>query len=274
MNGLNLETDVARWSSPHTNIITAPKRFQSLIIDRLTCEDGCSIQGVDVVDWISGAVMTGLNYTIQGTIYARNPVISYIEALGLVNNVTFDSKHILLKTAPQQVNGIVTIGNRSKNNSITSLTFDNLLVNFINDKNVTEFFENIVKRDGNGNKVDDIFTNLEFMDSLDIENLDVTDQLNDLNVKEINYLDQYANVQQYRMATDELDFIVDKLVNRQRFKQFKQMVLRQLFPIGIHTLQKIAYDFEFAALNNSDVQFYAWNSTQKILQKSNSKLLI
>lgn len=271
VNGLNLETDVARWNSPRTNILTAPKRFQSLSIDRLICEDSCTIQGVDVVDWISGAVMAGLNYTIQGTIYARNPVISYIEALGLVNNGTFNSKHILLKTAPQLVNGIVTIGSRSKNDSITSLTFVNLLVNFINDKNVSEFFETIVKKDGNGNKVGDIFTDIEFMDSLEIESLDVTNRLNGLNVKEISYLDNYANVQQYRMATNELDLIVDKLVNRDRFKHFERMVLRQLFPTEIHTLRKLGYDFDFAALNNSIFQFFTWNFTQNTLQENNSK---
>lgn len=182
---MNFATDVARWDRQDLNIITAIKRFRSLTIDRLVCQDGCTIQGVDMDEWISKAVMTDLNNTIQGTVYIKNPVISYIEALGLVNNMTFNSQTVLLTNTPQKLNGPITIGNRSNTKQISTLTFENLYVNYINDVNVTEFFENMVKKDGKGNNIGEIFSDLIFSDQLNIENLSITGQLNGLNVTDI-----------------------------------------------------------------------------------------
>lgn len=133
-------------------------------------------------DWITKAALTGFNYTIQGTVYAKGPVISYIEALGLVNNMTFNSQTVLLTNTQQTLNGAVTIGNRFSADRIHSLTFENLYVNFINDQNVTEFFENLVRKDGVGNDAREIFSNLEFSDRVDIENLAINYQLNGINL--------------------------------------------------------------------------------------------
>lgn len=185
MNGLNFATDIARLDRPDLNVIRAPKRFRSLTIDELQCRDGCTIQGIDMEDWIDKAAMTGLNHTIQGTVYLRNPVISHIDALGLVNNMTINTETVLLKTATQRINGIVTIGNHSNIDSINSLTIDNLYVNYINEKNVREFFESLVKKDGHGNYVGEIFSNIEFTDDVTFETLKLNGQLNGINVSQI-----------------------------------------------------------------------------------------
>lgn len=179
INGLNFASDIVRWSSPSTNIITAPKRFQSLSIDRLECQYGCTMQGVDMADWISKAVLSKSNQTIQGTVYARNAVISYAEVRGLVNNMTFDSRNILLKSANQTLNGALIIGDDDFGpNSMTPLIFNNLIVNSINDQNVSEFFSNIVLRGENGIDVGELYSSLEFTDRLDIDNLIVPSQSN------------------------------------------------------------------------------------------------
>lgn len=133
-----------------------------------------------MADWISKAVLTTSNQTIQGTVYARNAVISYVEVLGLVNNMTFNSQNILLKSVPQKLNGALIIGDDNFGpNSMTSLTFDNLIVNSINDQNVSEFFTNVILRDENGIDVGELYTDLEFKEHLDIDNLIVTSQSND-----------------------------------------------------------------------------------------------
>lgn len=132
-----------------------------------------------MADWISKAVFTTSNHTIQGTVYARNAVISYVEVLGLVNNMTFNSQNILLKSVPQKLTGTLTIGDdKFDPSSITSLTFENLLVNLINDHNVSEFFTNLIQRGENGIDVNELYTNLEFMDRLDIDDLTVIGQFN------------------------------------------------------------------------------------------------
>lgn len=226
-----------------------------------------------MVDWMTKAVMTGLNHTIQGTVYAHNPVISHIEVLGLVNNMTFDSEHILLKSIPQTIHGTLTLGNRSNAEAINSLTFNNLLVNFINDRNVSEFFENLVTKGAHG-EIDagEIFTNLEFRNRLEIDKLDITGQFNGIDINQIRPANQMINGEQYRMASDELDRFVDKLATQERFKHFDRMIIWQMFSTNIQGLRKLSgYDFEFVALNNSDIQFYVWNDANKTLQPNNSK---
>lgn len=133
-----------------------------------------------MADWISKAVLTKSNQTIQGTVYARNAVISYVEVLGLVNNMTFNSQTILLKSTPQKLTGALTIGDDNFGpNSMTSLTFNNLIANTINDQNVSEFFTNVVLRGETGIDAGELYTNLEFTDPLNIDNLIVPNgQLN------------------------------------------------------------------------------------------------
>lgn len=187
VNGLNLATDVARWDRPKMNIIRAPKRFGSLTIDRLTCQDGCTLQGVDMDDWVTKSVLPGLNYTIQGRVIIQNPIISYIESLGPVNNMLFNSQNILLKSAAQDINGPVTIGNRSGTNAISSLTFEDIYVNYINDKSVNDFFQNLILKDENFDG--EIFTNMVFTQPLQIWDLNVL-QLNGIDLQQLNATDQ------------------------------------------------------------------------------------
>lgn len=132
-----------------------------------------------MADWISKAVLNKTNQTIQGTVYARNAIISYANVLGRVNNMTFDSRSILLKSVPQTLNGALIIGDDNFGpNSMTSLTFNNLIANSINDQNVSEFFSNIVLRGENGIDVGELYSSLEFADRLDIDELIVSSQIN------------------------------------------------------------------------------------------------
>lgn len=140
-----------------------------------------------MADWISKAVLNKTNQTIQGTVYARNAIISYANVLGRVNNMTFDSRSILLKSVPQTLNGALIIGDDNFGpNSMTSLTFNNLIANSINDRNVSEFFSNIVLRGENGIDVGELYSSLEFADRLDIDELIVSSQINNDTTPAVN----------------------------------------------------------------------------------------
>lgn len=272
MNGLNFASDIVRWDRPDLNIIHAPKKFQSLTIDRLDCRDGCTLQGVDMEDWTDRAAMTGLNHTIQGTVYIRNPVISSIQALGPVNNMEINSQSVLLKGVSQRMNGIVTIGNRSRIDSINSLTIENLMVNYINDKNVSDFFANLVKKDGRSNDVGEIFSNIEFTNGVEFENLQITGLLNGINVNDVTSQDHIMYRDQMRSATDKLDAIVNKLVRRKKFEHFNGMTVRKIMPPSIQRVQRLlGYDYQFVANSHSHVEFFTWNMESKTLEEINSK---
>lgn len=73
INGLNVAADVARYSNPINNV-TALKSFESVAVSNLNCEIGCTLMGVDIVDWISKVAFVGGNYTIQGTTVMEAPV--------------------------------------------------------------------------------------------------------------------------------------------------------------------------------------------------------
>ncbi|XP_031630094.1 uncharacterized protein LOC116345133 [Contarinia nasturtii] len=274
INGLNFASDIVRWDRPDLNVIHAPKRFRSLTVEQLTCRDRCTLQGVDMEDWTDRAAMTGLNQTIQGTVYIRNPVISSIQVLGQVNNMEINSQSVLLKGVPQRMNGIVTIGNRSHIDSISSMTIENLMVNFINDKNVSEFFENLVKKDGRGNDVGEIFSNIEFINGVDFENIN-TDFLNGLNVNEVTSQDHIMYRDKLRAATDKLDAIVNKLIRREKFAHFDQMIVRRILSPSTQRVQRLlGYDYEFVANNHSHVEFYTWNWNTKTLHELNIPLAL
>lgn len=60
-------------------------------------------------------------------------------------------------------------------NSIKSLTLDNLIINSINDQNVSKFFTNIIQRGEDdidvGESLGESYTDLKLTDRLDIDNL-------------------------------------------------------------------------------------------------------
>lgn len=198
INNLNLNDDVVRWDRITGNIIRAEKQFETIHIDRLNCQFGCSIQDVNVAEWITKSVFTTLRHnTIQGKVIINNPVMSHVDVFGDVNdNGKFNSKTILLKNTPQKINGTLIIGNRESSDTIVqSLTFDNIYVNFINGRNFSEFHTNLVKRNQNNEIVADIFTNMQFTQPLTIDNLNNVDLTNSSNLVQISHIDQKTNIE-------------------------------------------------------------------------------
>lgn len=271
LNNLNLRDDVVRWSRPSGNIIRAAKSFKSININRFDCRSGCTVQGVDAEEWLTKGVLPNLNYTIQGNVYVNNAAISFVQALGLVNNNTFNSNTILLKSAQQQIDHVISIGTFSNANNITPLTFNEIDVNFINDRNFTEFYKNLISRNAANEIVGNVFSNMQFTKALTFDNLFTSNRL-----KGFHHIDGA----QFRMISNELDDMAEKINEHQHFKHFHRMVLRQTLPSkSVQSLSKIV-DFDhddvvkFVAWNGNDIEFYTWNQTTSTLEiDPNGKLL-
>lgn len=73
VNGFNVATDVARYSSPLNNV-TSFKTFESVAVNNLNCQYGCTLMDVDISDWFSKVTFAGGNYTIQGTTVMDAPL--------------------------------------------------------------------------------------------------------------------------------------------------------------------------------------------------------
>lgn len=62
-----------RYSVPINNV-TAPKHFESISAEQFYCEYGCTVQEIDLSEWIAKSALTHGNYTIQGTTTIENPI--------------------------------------------------------------------------------------------------------------------------------------------------------------------------------------------------------
>lgn len=64
VNGLDLETDIMRYDKP--NKITGIKTFRNLEVDVLSFEKNIKIQDVDIMDFVTNAVLKNGNFRITG----------------------------------------------------------------------------------------------------------------------------------------------------------------------------------------------------------------
>lgn len=255
VNNLNLKDDVVRWDHPNGNIVRAEKQFKSISIEQLFCYAGCTIQGVDIYEWIGKGVLTTLNYTIQGTVYVNNGAISFIEVLGNVNQDTFNSNTILLKGLHQQINHVVTIGGFKDH--VTPLTFNQIYVNSINGQNFTAFHENLIKRDSNGINAN-ILSHMQFTEPIVFNSLVSSNRLSSTH---------HVNADEFRAISNELDEINEKIISHQNFKHFNRMVVRQILASDkFQHLSQLNYQNEFVTWNGTNILFYIWNKTSNALE--------
>lgn len=56
VNKLNLRDDVMRYDK--INIATGKKQFNNLLTDNLKMDKNVNVQGVDILDWLTNAVLT------------------------------------------------------------------------------------------------------------------------------------------------------------------------------------------------------------------------
>lgn len=275
INNLNFNNDIVRFSRPEMNIIRAPKIFAGLRVSNLVC-DGCSVNGVDLGEWILKAVLLNNNYTIQGTTYLRNPIISHVNARGTVNNVTFRADEILLKQQRQRIHRNVYIGDPT--NPLQKLTFENMYLNFLNGHNFTDFHLSLVQRRSATQRpiVARVATDMQFTEPLTIDNLECFGQVNGVNFSSLAAVNYNRLSEYYREMIPELRTVADSVVGGVRAKIFDQMLLRQtLLANQVQKLYKLNgmrrenRDALFVVLSQDadkrHVQFYGWNDDAKRL---------
>lgn len=209
VNNLILKDDIVRWDRPNKNLIRAEKSFKSLSINQLSCHAGCSVQGVDIDEWISKGVLLNMNNTIQGTVFVNDAAFSFIEVLGNVNNDPFNSFTILLKHSDQRIDHTVTIGPNANPNNVTPLTFNEINVNYINGQNFTAFIQNRVTR-GPANQINaNILSNVQFVEPVTFENLYTSERL---------LSSTHMDGPKFRSMSDKLDEMAKQLDQRKDFK--------------------------------------------------------
>lgn len=265
VNNLNFKDDVVRWDRPDKNLIRAEKSFKSLSINQLSCHAGCSVQGVDIDEWISESVFSNMNYTIQGTVFINDGAFSFIEVPGRVNNDPFNSLTILLKHSDQRIDHIVSIGPNANPNNVKPLTFNEIFVNYINGQNFTAFIQNTVKR-GPADQIDaNILSNLQFLEPVTFESLYTSERfLSSIHV----------DGPKFRSMSDELDEIAKQVTQRENFKHFYRMVTREALPTDtVQYLSEISSHKEYAdfvSWNGTNIQFHTWNRTTNTLEPNNN----
>lgn len=249
------------------NTIRADKTFTSLSIEHLTCKYGCTVNNINVAEWISKAVLLNINYTIQGTTYLQNPIISHISVLGLVNNNTFNSNEILLKSVPQKISKNLIIG--KKDNPFVKFTIDNIYVNFINAQNFTEFHNSIIQRHAqNGAIAEEINSNMIFTEPVSFENLQCYGQINGINFSDLSNLNYNRFSKHYRMVLPQLRTMENDFISQTHIQIIDRLIVRQTLALNkilkIYKIRKSDSDKNnFVVLSNetgsNNIHFYEWN---------------
>lgn len=150
LNGYDIKSDILLNHAEQVTF-TGNKRIDNLRVHNLRCSEPCIIQGVDFVEWFANSVRLDRNHTIDGITYLEGiTVLGGIESYGPVNNVTFDSQHLLLKSIPQTLEGSLYLKTKfPEYNLIYPSSIETLEVSTINDKDFNRFMDNLV-RDENG----------------------------------------------------------------------------------------------------------------------------
>lgn len=267
INGLNMNNDVVRYSQPEANIIVATKFFENLSINLLRTQKRFTINEVDIDYWITHSILLNKNYTIQGQTRINNPVISHIEAFGTVNGRKFNANNILLKSTNQQINQNIFIGNQ--NNPLTKLTFDSIYINSLNGHNFSRFYETLVQRPfPNQPLIANIEANVQFIEPLQVENLQCNGQINNVNFKALTEINHNQINEQYRKALPELyawhnetlaskqhrNTIMDHFVLRQTMPSNKIMQLNKL-----HNTKDEQNNDVFVVVSSNEIEFISWD---------------
>lgn len=240
INNLDFTNDIVRFSRPEMNIVRATKTFNDLSIRHFACREHCTVMGVALGEWIGNAVLRNNNYTVQGTIYLRNSVISHVEALGTVNGMRFGADSILLKRKQQRINGNVYIGNETM--PLQKLTFDHIYLNYLNGHNFGDFEKSLVQRPSPMQRpiVASVIGNMRFTEPVTIGNLECFGQVNGVNFSSLGASEYNRMNELYRTMIPELSTMADAFVGAAQAKIFDRMVLRQtLSPKAIQKLFKL-----------------------------------
>lgn len=202
---------------PNNNIINADKSFQNLHIESLVCKRGCTIQDINIVDWITNSASKNFNHTIQGVTTLIDPIISSeLSVLGTVNGQQFNPSTILLKSESQTIRGNVFIEpNPFNTNQILPITFENVQLEYFNGIHFSTFIRNLVQRSDRGLVEVLLSSNVRFLQPLTIGRLRIDGQLYRMNASSLpSTMVVDSEIQHYRTKLDEMEAVRVELEDR------------------------------------------------------------
>ncbi|XP_039440737.1 uncharacterized protein LOC120421572 [Culex pipiens pallens] len=271
LNGLDLRRDIL-WQDATEVVFTAPKQFDNLHVHNIICPDPCLIQGVDINEWFANSVRKSRNHTIEGvTTVEAATFLGDIEVLGLVNNVTFDREHLLLKSVPQTIKGDLTLRTKFPElNLIYPSSIEELEVETINGKNFDEFMANLARRN---QETLTVRTPVTLTRTLQAQNVDTGNNtifgvnINQL-LREVEYGDQLSK---YESKLRSLDMVGQSLVETlhsktpylSHYERIKPLagrfrdVITITLPLSPSPIELLAAHVDDG--NRTAVEFYRWN---------------
>ncbi|XP_052862925.1 uncharacterized protein LOC128269484 [Anopheles cruzii] len=270
LNGLNIETDLLRTDVPVNNV-TATKHFRELHVDRIVCAAPCTIQDVDMDEWFANALRLKGNQTIEGTLRIEDGVFTGgVEVLGLVNGVPFDADHLLLKSAPQNVNGTLTLITKfPSENKIFPLLFESLHASKINGKNVSRFLANVARNDQSPVTINTPVTLVQPLEAE--ETLFEGDLLFGVNVTELIEDTSYkASVSELTSQVRSLNSVNEKLVENiydespvfSHFDRLKTLAVKavRMLVLTVLQLHEPVELLVVQCVEPAAIDFYHWSS--------------
>ncbi|XP_053668970.1 uncharacterized protein LOC128719371 [Anopheles marshallii] len=278
LNGYNLETDLLRRDVPFGNF-SAPKRFRVLHTESIVCAPPCVIQGVDMDEWYANGLRVRGNQTIEGTLHIHDGIITgNLEVLGTVNGMQFDAEHLLLKSAPQNVNGTLRLVTKfPKENKIFPLVFESLNAKAINEKDVEKFMNNIALISQNPLNINIPVTLVEPLEVN--ETVLEGDMVFGVNVTQLLESTSYhKDINQLASQVRSLNSVNDKLAqsvfeNSPVFSHFDRMkpLAVQAVRMLVLTLSLHSEPMDLVAVHSaqanrpSAIEFYHWNDKKSSL---------
>lgn len=278
LNGLDIQEDILLNNKPKARF-TAPKRFDSLRVHNLRCPEPCIIQGVDVTEWMANSVRLNRNNTIEGVIHLEaGTVLGNIEVQGLVNNISFDREHLLLKSIPQTIDGDLYLRTKFPNeNIIYPSSIEKLEVETINGNHFNTFMANMVRTDQTELVINNPVT---FMQTVEAENVDTGDSsifgvnINQL-LQEVEYGDQLSKHESKlrslhivgQSLVETLNAKTPYLSHYQRIKPlpgYFRNLATIVLPLSPGPLELMAAHVDDG--NRTAVEFYRWNKKEEVFR--------
>ncbi|KAK9870805.1 hypothetical protein WA026_009763 [Henosepilachna vigintioctopunctata] len=106
VNNMNLKTDLLRYDND--NIITGTKYITKLNIENVELKKNISIQSVDILNWMTNAILKKGTFNINKRKIIRQDVYfdEGFNLKGTMNGGMFTNDTIMLKSIPQIINGV------------------------------------------------------------------------------------------------------------------------------------------------------------------------
>ncbi|CAG9762311.1 unnamed protein product [Ceutorhynchus assimilis] len=173
VNNLSFNTDIMRYDQQ--NIVTGQKTFENLRVETLNLTHNVKIQKVDILDWLSNAVLTkGVIRVKEKKSFDRATFSQGLSLRGKFNGEDFTEENIMLVNMPQNITG--------KKIFSKSTQFKTLMVKgLVNNIDIEKLVQNQTNRHENST----INSEIIFDNDVEAKNINVDILYDDINVTQL-----------------------------------------------------------------------------------------